>query len=156
MRRPNVQPWGEKARVRAVIDGSVIEQPRVLCLRTGEPARNRLAAALAFTALGLAFPNTCGGVDDLPHIVQRTLHSAMIAAGLVTADGKPRYTGMLGFDTPSASWCTNRKAYGGLELPLKTVRARLGARHDRRRYGHLFSRGEDGEELADAAKALLG
>jgi integrase len=109
--------------------------------------------------LGLAFPNARGNVDDLPHIVQRTLQPAMIAAGLVTADGKPKYTGMHALRHAYASCCIYRKVDGGLELPLKVVQARLGHSSIAMTadvYGHLFSRGDDGKELADAAGALLG
>jgi integrase len=108
--------------------------------------------------LGLAFPNARGNIDDLAHIVQRTLQPAVIAAGLVTAHGKPKYTGMHALRHAYASWCINRKADGGLELPLKTVQARLGHSSIAMTadvYGHLFARGDDGKELEEAANALL-
>ena len=58
-----------------------------------------------------------------------------------------------------ASWCINRRADGGLELPLKMVQERLGhatITMTSDRYGHLFPRGDDGSELAAAEAALLG
>jgi integrase len=58
-----------------------------------------------------------------------------------------------------ASWCINRRADGGLELPLKLVQERLGHATvvlTSDRYGHLFPRGDDGSELAAAEQALLG
>jgi integrase len=53
----------------------------------------------------------------------------------------------------------NRRADGGLELPGKVVQERLG--HSTigmtmDLYGHLFSRGDDREELAAAERLLLG
>jgi hypothetical protein len=52
-----------------------------------------------------------------------------------------------------------RGAYGGLELPLKVVQARLGHASIQMAadtYGHLFPRGDDGAEMAAAEKAFLG
>jgi integrase len=52
----------------------------------------------------------------------------------------------------------NRRADGGLELPLKLVQARLGhasIQMTADRYGHLFPRGDDAAELAEAEKAFL-
>jgi integrase len=57
------------------------------------------------------------------------------------------------------SWCINRRADGGLELPLKMVQARLGhasIQMTADRYGHLFPRSDDGAELAAAEKAFFG
>jgi hypothetical protein len=47
--------------------------------------------------------------------------------------------------------CINRRADGGLELPLKVVQARLGhasIQITADRYGHLFPRTDDGAESA--------
>ena len=58
-----------------------------------------------------------------------------------------------------ASWCINRRADGGLELPLKVVQARLGHASIQMTadvYGHLFPRSDDGAEMAAAEKAFLG
>ncbi len=57
-----------------------------------------------------------------------------------------------------ASWCINRQKDGGLELPIKTVQARLGHSSILMTsdvYGHLFPRGDDGSELAAAERLLL-
>ena len=57
-----------------------------------------------------------------------------------------------------ASWCINRRADGGLELPLKNVQERLGHATvvlTSDRYGHLFPRGDDGAEMAAAERLLL-
>jgi integrase len=47
------------------------------------------------------------------------------AAGVVDSHGKPKYA-LHAFRHFYASWCINRKADGGLELPPKIVEARLG------------------------------
>jgi integrase len=92
-------------------------------------------------------------------VVRNAFLPAQIAAGVVTADGKPKYTGVHALRHFYASWCINRRADGGLELPLKVVQARLGhasIQMTADRYGHLFPRGDDGAELAAAEKAFLG
>jgi integrase len=108
--------------------------------------------------LGLVFPTPGGGVRR---------HSALFhafgdivrKAGLLDAEGNPKYTGLHALRHFYASWCINRRADGGLELPLKNVQERLG--HSTivltaDRYSHLFPRGDDGAELAAAERALLG
>ena len=48
-----------------------------------------------------------------------------------------------------ASWCINRRADGGLELPAKVVQERLGHSSivmTMDTYGHLFPRSDDGAE----------
>jgi len=53
----------------------------------------------------------------------------------------------------------NRRADGGLELPLKVVQARLGhatIQMTADRYGHLFPRTDDRAELAAAERAFFG
>jgi integrase len=55
------------------------------------------------------------------------------------------------------SWCINRKADGGLELPGKVVQEGLGhstIAMTMDTYGHLFPRGDDGAELAAAERSL--
>jgi len=125
--------------------------------------------------LGLAFPNGEGKVEWHGNIINRGLVPLLTAAG-VTAPvldkngnqmhderGKPvmtaKYTGMHALRHFYASWCINRKADCGLELPAKVVQHRLG--HSSitvtlDTYGHLFPRGDDGAELAEAERALLG
>ncbi|MGA7111421.1 MAG: site-specific integrase, partial [Pseudolabrys sp.] len=51
-----------------------------------------------------------------------------------------------------------RKVDGGLELPAKTVQARMGHSSivvTMDTYGHLFPGNDDGSELAEAEKTLL-
>jgi integrase len=107
----------------------------------------------------LVFPNGKGNVEDLANIVQRGLIPVQLKAGVVTKKGKAKYTGMHAFRHFFASWCINRRADGGLELPLKTVQARLGhasIQMTADTYGHLFPRGDDSKELAQAESDLLG
>jgi integrase len=125
--------------------------------------------------LGLVFPNADGGIQWHTNIIQDGLIPTVIAAGvcIVVKDdagkvaldngGEParkaKYTGLHALRHFYASWCINRKVDGGLELPAKVVQERLG--HSSitvtlDTYGHLFPRGDDGEELAAAANALLG
>jgi integrase len=74
------------------------------------------------------------------------------------ADGKPKPE-YPGFHAPRhfyASRCINRRAHGGLELPIKVVRGRLGHASTLMtadRHGHLFPRGDDAAELAAAERA---
>jgi len=108
--------------------------------------------------LGLAFPNTKGKLWDHADIVTRYVGPIMVAAGVVDAEGKAKYTGLHALRHFYASWCINRKADGGLELPIKTVQQRLGHASivmTSDVYGHLFARGDDGAELAEAERTLL-
>jgi integrase len=87
-----------------------------------------------------------------------SLAPVMIAAGVADKHGSPKY-GLHAFRHFFASWCINRRADGGRELPAKVVQGLLG--HSSivmtlDRYGHLFPRGDDRAELAAATNALLG
>jgi hypothetical protein len=109
------------------------------------------------------------------NIIVAVLWSTLIAAGVTVPqldkDGKPvigedgspvvkaKYTGMHALRHFYASWCINRRVDGGLELPAKMVQERL--RHANiamtfDTYGHLFPRGDDGRELAEAELRLIG
>ena len=119
------------------------------------------------TDLDLVFPSKGGRVQHLATIVTRGLAPTLIAAR-VTAVGtdkhgapsvRAKYTGLHSLRHFYASWCINRRADGGLELPGKVVQERLG--HSGISitmdvYGHLFPRGDDAAELASAEKSLLG
>jgi len=123
----------------------------------------------------LVFPTGEGTVESHANLINRILIPTMIAAGVASVKkdeagrvvhdeaGKPvreaKYTGLHALRHFFASWCINRKADGGLELPAKVVQERLG--HSTivmtlDRYGHLFPRSDDTAELATAAGALLG
>jgi integrase len=70
----------------------------------------------------------------------------------------PKYKGLHSLRHFFASWCINRKADGGLELPPKTVQYRMGHSSimvTMDTYGHLFPRADDTAELAAAASTLL-
>ncbi len=104
----------------------------------------------------LVFPTRVGTVEYHADVVQRIWNPAQIAAGIVS-EGKAKY-GPHAFRHFYASWCINRRADGGLELPPKTVQARLGHASivmTLDRYGHLFPTRDDGTELAAAERALF-
>lgn len=115
--------------------------------------------------LGLAFPTSVGGIVQLSDIVDRGLKPAQIKAGVVAPEKleggkekkKAKYPGMHALRHFFASWCINRRSDGGLELPLKVVQERMGhstIQMTADRYGHLFPRGDDHQELA-AAESIL-
>src|SRR5262245_49176701 len=106
----------------------------------------------------LVFPNGAGKAESHANIVNRGFLPLLVKAGITTKNGKPKYTGLHALRHFYASWCINRRADGGLELPLKVVQARLGRATIAMAadtYGHLFPRVDDGAELAAAEKALL-
>jgi len=116
--------------------------------------------------LELVFPNGKGNIESLSNILKRGLAPAMIAAGVTLSskdeEGKEvveaKYTGLHSLRHFYASWCINRRAEGGLELPLKVVSGRLGHSTIAMTadvYGHLFPRGDDGAELEAAERQLL-
>jgi integrase len=98
--------------------------------------------------LDLVFPNRYGGVASLLNIVQKGWSPVQIPAKVTDENGKVKYRGMHALRHFYASWCINRRADGGLELPLKVVQARLGHASIQMTadiYGHLFPRGGMGE-----------
>lgn len=119
--------------------------------------------------LDLVFPNGLGNVEQLNNIVRRGFQPAQIAAGVTVEtealddDGRPileaKYTGLHSLRHFYASWCINRKEDSGLGLPPKVVQERMGhstITMTMDTYGHLFPRGDDGDELAAAEALLLG
>jgi integrase len=99
------------------------------------------------------FGNSKGNVESHGNIINRGLAPTMAKAGLA---GK--YTGLHSLRHHFASWCINRKADGGLELPAKVVQERLGHANigiTLDLYSHLFPRGDDSAELA-AAEGKFG
>jgi integrase len=106
--------------------------------------------------IDLVFPTGTGAIMYHKSMLE-SLAPVMKVAGVVTRSGNPKY-GLHAFRHFFASWCINRKADGGRELPAKVVQGLLG--HGSivmtlDRYGHLFPRGDDRAELAAAASALL-
>jgi integrase len=107
----------------------------------------------------LVFPTGSGNAEYHGNIVKRGLIPAWVAAGVVNPDGSAKYTGLHALRHFYASWCINRKADGGLELPAKTVQERLG--HSTiamtlDTYSHLFPQGDAHAEFVVAEKALFG
>ena len=108
--------------------------------------------------MDLVFPNTLGKLWDHADIVSRYVWPTMVAAGVVNDKGEAKYTGLHALRHFYASWLINRKADGGLELPLKVVQERLGNSSvvmTSDVYGHLFPRTDDGREMAEAERLLL-
>ena len=106
----------------------------------------------------LVFPTAQGTITRLENIIRRGLIPAQIAAKVTTKGGDAKYTGLHALRHFYASWCINRRADGGLELPPKIVQERLGHASiviTMDTYGHLFPRGDDGAELAAAESAIL-
>ena len=111
--------------------------------------------------LGLVFPTSRGNIIRHENIIRQIWMPAQIAAS-VTVQGKTgraaKYSGLHALRHFYASWCINRKADGGLELPAKMVQERLGHAGIQillDTYGHLFPRGDDGAELAAAERLFL-
>jgi integrase len=71
---------------------------------------------------GLVFPNRHGGIEFHPHVIQRGLIPAVIAARLEVG-GKAKYTGLHSLRHFYASWCINRPQDGGLGLPPNSYRS---------------------------------
>jgi integrase len=110
------------------------------------------------SASGLVFPTDRDQPVALSVIVESMWQPAQVAAGVVAADGGAKYTGLHALRHFYASWCINRKADGGLELPIKVVQGRLGhasIQMTADRYGHLFPRSDDSAELAAAERAFM-
>jgi integrase len=106
--------------------------------------------------LDLVFPTARAQIEHHSNML-RALAPVMIELGLTDNEGRPKYA-LHAFRHFYASWCINRRADGGLELPLKLVQERLGHASVTLTadvYGHLFPRADDGTELAAAERALL-
>jgi integrase len=124
--------------------------------------------------LNLVFPTRSGTVQSYSNLVMSGLEPAQVACGLAwprkDADGEvvtgtrgqtlydAKYPGMHALRHWYASWLINRKADGGLELPLKMVSTRMGHKSitiTLDTYGHLFPSDDTGAELAAAEERLL-
>jgi integrase len=146
-----------------------IAAPKTAAGHRTVPITPKLAAVLTEWKLacpkgesGLVFPNGDGTVEWHSNIIQRVWIPLQIAAGVtVSRAGKrqAKYTGLHALRHFYASWCINRETDGGLELPAKVVQERLG--HSSitvtlDTYGHLFPRGDDTAQLAQAESKLWG
>ena len=108
--------------------------------------------------LDLVFPNGRGNIESHANIVNRAFMPVQIAAGVTDKHGNAKYSGLHALRHFYASWCINRRADGGLELPGKLVQARLGHSSITMtldRYGHLFPSNDSRSELAEAERMLL-
>jgi integrase len=109
--------------------------------------------------LGLVFPNQYGGVARHNKIVAQ-FRRIVVKAGLVDAQGAPKYTGLHSLRHFYASWCINPVERGGQGLPPKVVQERLGHSSivmTMNVYGHLFAEDKKADQkLADAERALWG
>jgi integrase len=106
----------------------------------------------------LVFPADQGRPLTHGNIMYLGYWPAQRAASVFDDKGKPKYPGIHALRHFFASWCINRRADGGLELPIKVVQQRLGHTTITMTadvYGHLFPRGDESEELAAAERALL-
>jgi integrase len=109
-------------------------------------------------ASDLVFPTAEGNIWKYPNIRKRSLIPLMEKAGVVDKDGAAKYTGLHALRHFFASWCINRKEDGGIGLPPKVVQELLGHSSISMTmdvYGHLFPRGDEAKELAEAEGALL-
>jgi integrase len=145
------------------------------CDRQHRHRRRGASRCRPIEELHFVFPNGNGHIESHSNVVQRGLAPTLIAAGVTVSvkdddgkpmcddDGKPmiaaKYPGLHAFRHFYASWCINRRADGGLELPLKIVQERLGhatITMTADRYGHLFARADDSGELSAGESLLLG
>jgi integrase len=152
--RQRADRYGEIGRPKSAAGRRTVPLPPMLVTALRE---HKLASLP--NELDLVFANTRGGIEHRNTIVENGLWPAQVAAGVVAADGKAKYPGLHALRHFYASWCINRKADGGLELPLKMVQARLGHASIQMTadvYGHMFARKDDGAELAAAEQAFLG
>jgi integrase len=100
----------------------------------------------------LVFCTSSGLPLEHSNALRASLLAAQVEAGMLV-DGKPKYTGLHVLRHFYASWCIDRK------LAPKVVQERLGhssitMTYDR--YGHLFPRGDDAEEIDAAERAVVG
>jgi integrase len=103
----------------------------------------------------LVFPTAEGRVQQHRDLLY-SLNPIMAAAKMVEGDGEPKY-GLHAMRHFYASWCINRKADGGRELPAKNVQQLLGHSSiviTMDTYGHLFPASNDRAELEAASAAL--
>jgi integrase len=152
--RQRADRYGAIGRPKSAAGERTVPLPPMLVSALRE---HRLAAPP--NALGLAFANSRGNVEYRNNVVDHGFQPAQVAAGVVDQHHRAKYTGLHSLRHFYASWCINRRADGGLELPLKVVQARLGHASIQMTadvYGHLFPRGDDGSELAAAEKAFWG
>ena len=151
--RQRIDRWGKVGNPKSDTSSRTIPLPgpAVQALREWQMASGNRE--------GPVFTSRHGKTLTLANIAIGALQAAGVAAGVVTPEGKAKYTGLHSLRHFYASWCINRTEDGGCGLPAKLVQERLG--HSSITitldvYGHLFPRGDDGGALNRAAEALLG
>lgn len=135
----------------------VIGQPKSAAGKRSVPLLAMVVNALrelkvASASSDLVFVNSQGAMEHRNTVIQA------YQAAQVAAWGAVKYTGLHALRHFFASWCINRKADGGRELPLKVVQGLLGHASIQMTadvYGHLFPRTNDTAELAAAETAFL-
>src|SRR5262249_41222662 len=114
---------------------------------------------LVFPSIAQCGANRSVKVLALSSITRLGLAPAVLAAGLKTKGGEPKYSGMHCLRHFHASLCINPPSRGGLGMTAKEVQARLGHASitvTMDTYGHLFPKQDDSKALAAAEAALLG
>jgi integrase len=152
--RQRVDQWGEFGAPKSESGERIVPLPPIIVNTLRE-----WKLACPKGEFDLVFPTGKGTPENHANVINRGLMPVQIVAGIVDKDGAPKYTGLHALRHFYASWCINRRADGGLELPLKVVQERMGhssIQMTADRYGHLFPRADDGSELAAAERALLG
>jgi integrase len=152
--RQRADRYGKLGRPKSAAGKRTVPLPPLLVSALRE---HRLACTK--NDLDLVFANGRGNIEHRNTIVEHGFHPAQVAAGVIDKHGNAKYPGLHSLRHFYASWSINRRVDGGLELPLKVVQARLGHASitmTADRYGHLFPRGDDGAELAEAELAFLG
>jgi len=132
--RQRTDQYGETGPVKSLAGNRSVPLPPLLV-----NALREWKLACPKSKLGLTFPNADGSAANWKDIVEKGFQPAQVAAGVVDADGKAKYQGLHALRHFYASWCINRRADGGLELPLKVVSVRLGhasIQMTADRYGH--------------------
>ncbi|WEK03267.1 MAG: tyrosine-type recombinase/integrase [Candidatus Devosia phytovorans] len=145
---------------------NVLSEWRLIC--PGKKSGNYSASGEPARVLDLVFPNGLGNVESLGNIINRGFGPTQVRAGIVVDTGKvdqdgipipgAKYSGMHALRHFHASWLINPAKSGGLGLSPKEVQERLGHSSiviTMNTYSHLFERLDDGNEMSEAAEALL-
>lgn len=128
------------------------------------PLPDKLALALREWKMksggrGIVFPlKTTGKIQSHSNLSTRLWPKAQIDAGVVDAEGKPRYGGVHCLRHWFASWCLNPVHRDGRGLGLFETSRLLGHSNistTANVYGHLMPETEPGTELDDAVDRLL-
>jgi integrase len=103
----------------------------------------------------IAFPNSAGQIEDHGNLF-RAVERVIVGAGLTNKGGGAKY-GLHSLRHFFCSWCLGRRADGGRELPLDSVKRLMGHSSIALTsdvYGHLLPSRNDRSELVAASAAL--